>query len=138
MLLLSIHKRGGYPTVGGSYVSGGCTSDYASSEIKYAVDNWSNAKITQSDLKVDELGYKARLITKEELTKTLGCTSNYCGNSSYTWTYNNNYYYWTMSPWNNSSSRVWFVNSVGYLNDFGVGTLDGVVRPVITLYKSAL
>ena len=47
----------------GSYVEIGCTNNYATSEIKYVVDAWAQAKTTASDLVEDFTGYKARLLT---------------------------------------------------------------------------
>ncbi len=115
--------------VNGSWVSTGCTTNYAQSEVKYAVDAWKTAQAPQA--------LDARLITYEELTTDLGCSSSSCTNSSNSWLYNSNYYYWTMSPDNNSASNVWIVGSGGSLFIYTVNC-DYVVRPVITINKSAL
>jgi len=130
-----------------SSTTSGCTSDYADSDIKYAVDGWAEANTTASDLVADSTGYKARLLTYEELTTSLGYTpapQNVTGislNSETvpTFVYNSNYYYWTMSPYQDEAVRVWRVSGDGsvracdFYNDY-----FGVVRPVITLLKSAL
>ena len=113
----------------GSYVDTGCTTDYAQSEVKYAVDAWKTAQAPQA--------LEARLITYEELTTDLGCINNDCTNSSNSWLYNSNYSYLTMSQYNNSSSNVWVVNSLGWL-DSGSVFIAGFVRPVITISKSSI
>ena len=125
----------------------GCTSDYDDSDIKYAVDAWANDKLTDTDLKADKLGYKARLLTYEELTTTLGYTPaakdvtgmNLNSESTPSWVYNSNYFYWTMSPYQDEALRVWRISSYGDVNAGGVwDCLRNVVRPVVTLSKSAL
>ena len=125
----------------------GCTSDYDDSDIKYAVDAWANDKFTEGVLKADSLGYKARLLTYEELTTTLGytppaqnVTSMYLNSENTpSWVYNINYIYWTMSSYQDEANRVWYVRDLG-----SVGAVrfynyyNGVVRPVVTFSKSAL
>ena len=125
--------------VEGSYVSTGCTNTYASSEIKYVVDAWAQAKVP-TGLK------EARLITYDELIDNLGYdpTISSAGipqvnDNVPSWVYNINYSYWTMSQYNDSASIVWGVNDYGYLYRGYVGnSYDTAVRPVITLKKSAL
>ena len=117
----------------------GCKSDYASSEIKYVVDAWKTAQAPAAS--------EARLISKDEIEIERkeydpcgGCGAVATGDfAKYNWMYNNNCGYWTMSPYNDSSSVVWYVHSDGRLshrnvNDYGYS----VVRPVITLPKIAL
>ena len=119
--------------VNGSWVSTGCTTDYSQSEVKYAVDAWKTAQAPQA--------LEARLITYEELTTDLGCSSSVqdCANSSNSWLYNSNYSYWTMSPYNNSTYLVWYVSTSGSLISSGYGVGDyRVVRPVITISKSSI
>ena len=121
--------------VNGSWVSDGCTTDYAQSEVKYAVDAWASA---QAPAATD-----ARLITLEDL-KSLGYSDDSCihsGNCSKSaeapsWLHINSWY-WTSSPVNGSSSDVWYVSSGGLGNNL-VRSKIGVVRPVITISKSAL
>ena len=139
----------GYPTAGNSTrVETGCTTDYAQSEVKYAVDAWAADKFQASDLKDDRLGYKARLLTLEELQNNLGyaqlqsdATSIlYDSANTPSWVYNSNYYYWTMSQYEDSTLRVWYVNNDGclYRSHNVYGSHNGAVRPVVTLLKSAL
>ena len=125
----------------------GATSDYESSYVKVVVDAWTNSKLNLSDLKEDSLGYKTRLLSIEDLTNNLG----YVGSSgeSYmsfnsentpSWICGNGYWYWTMSAYEDSTSRVWsIIGSSGDVddNDLNFHGLD-VVRPVITLSKSAI
>ena len=134
--------------VNNSYITDGCTTDYDASDVKYAVDAWALDKFDANDLTKDSLGYSARLITYDELVDNLGYNQAEEGDSAlivnpeYTpsWVYNSKYRYWTMSPYDNSSFKVWRVNAIGYLG-YGFGVCDdsyGVVRPVVTLLKSAL
>ncbi len=125
----------------------GCTSDYDDSDIKFAVDAWANDKLTQSDLATDKFGYKARLLTYEELTTSLGYEPaakdatyiNLNNENTPSWVYNSNYYYWTMSPYQDEARRVWDINYDGYVFAHEVWNYwNGVVRPVVTFSKSAL
>ena len=57
----------GYSTPGDyeSYDGSGCTTSYASSEVKYVIDGWAASKFTNGEIKTVD-GYGSRLITKEE------------------------------------------------------------------------
>ena len=129
---------------GTSWVEDGCKNDYMSSEIKYVVDAWKNAKASAAK--------EARLITIDEVS-SLGYewkqTCPTCGegwektDEVPTWLYNANYWYWTGSQYNDSPSSVWNVNrsgGLGYENVYSyIGySSNGVVRPVITISKSLL
>ena len=116
----------------------GCTTDYAESDIKYVVDAWKTAQAPSA--------IEARLITYDELIDNLGYdhaswnVSNWQVNPEYTpsWVYGN-YWYWTGSQFNDSSSDVWDVRSNGELYRYSVSSFsNGVVRPVITLSKSLI
>ena len=133
--------------VNNSRVETGCTTDYAQSEVKYVVDAWANDKFKSSDLKEDSLGYKARLIIKEELMDNLGYNhaeegpSYFILNPEYTpsWVYNSNYCYYTISPYEDSTLNVWFLNNEGYLVHGDVYYYHyGLVRPVVTILKSSI
>jgi len=114
----------------------GCTTDYAQSEVKYVVDAWKAAQAPAAS--------EARLIKYDELIDNLGYdhaiwnASYWQVNPEYTpsWVYNSNYWYWTMSQYNDSASIVWSVDSGGSFSYINVNS--GVVRPVITISKSAL
>ena len=124
----------------GSYKNGGCTTNYDQSEIKYVVDSWKNSQAPEA--------IEARLIVFDELTENLGFELQQVDPSSqaykYTentpsWGYNNQYYYWTMSRNNDSSSQVWCVSENLFMCSVYVNTGDyGLVRPVITLSKSLI
>ena len=133
--------------VNGSRVETGCTSDYDDSDIKYAVDAWANDKFNDGVLKTDTLGYKARLLTYEELTTTLGYTpaaqdATYISlnnEDTPSWVYNNSYSYLTMSPYQDEASSVWGINNDGPVTVYIIwSSYDCVVRPVVTFSKSAL
>ena len=135
----------GYPTAGNStYVETGCTTDYAQSEVKYAVDAWAKDKFQTSDLKKDATGYSTRLITFDELTNNLGyerkrdSISPSTNGTTPDWVYNSNFYYWTMSQFNDSVLHIWGVNPGGRLDGRYVASSQSAVRPVVTLLKSAL
>ena len=129
----------------GNYPREGCTTDYESSEVKYVVDAWSNDKLNVSDLTEDSLGYKTRLLTLEDLTNNLGYAreegATYISlntENTPSWVYNSNYWYWTMSQYEDSSSIVWYVRSDGRVDINDVFNSSDVVRPVITLLKSSI
>ena len=141
------YNNGGYggmqyyssETCKGYGTSSGCKSDYASSDIKYVVDAWKIAQVPSASearlMKYEEfenLGYVEENVTPSDigLVKTENTLS---------WVYSNNYYYWTMSPYNDSTSHVWFVYYDGNLDYDGVSVNYGrVVRPVITISKISL
>ena len=115
----------------------GCTSNYAQSEVKYVVDAWKNAKAPAAS--------EARLITYDELLNNLGFElddeqTGYKASAENTpsWVYNSNYWYWTMSQYEDSASSVWDVYGDGSLRDYYVGSGNSVVRPVITISKSSI
>ena len=124
-------------------VGTGCKNDYASSEIKYVVDAWKTAKAPAAT--------EVRLISKDEIETERkeydpcgGCGAVTTGDfAKYNWMYNNNYWYWTNTPYTDSSSGVWCVSYDGVLGSASVsiggisGSL-GVVRPVITISKSVI
>ena len=134
--------------VNSSYVGTGCTNDYDQSEVKYAVDAWAKDKFASSDLRVDATGYSARLISLEELQNNLGYASTGSGTIAHStngdtpsWVYNSNYWYWTMSQYEDSTLSVWGVGSDGYLfhdSFVSLNSYSGRVRPVVTLLKSVL
>ena len=128
----------GYPNgYNGNYVETGCTTDYAQSEVKYAVDAWASAQAPAAT--------EARLISKDEYlsmttvetyeTPTEPGTRHV---PQYDWQYNDSYWYGTNTPYIDSSSNVWGVNNFGILGGNSVSSFDGVVRPVITISKSLI
>ena len=122
------------------------SSAYGTSAIKSVVDSWASSKFTNSELKTVD-GYSARLIrfdeyaaNCEEVEHATPSGSYYTYTPNYVWMYSSDYWYWTMSPYNDSSSDVWNVLNGGgdlrgdYVNYSG----DGAVRPVINVYKSKI
>ena len=136
--------------VDNSYITDGCTTDYNQSEVKYVVDAWSEGAFEASDLKEDKLGYKARLITYEELTTNLGYAKETgtiapsSNGETPSWVYNEKYSYWTMSAYEDTIDMGVFVSDSGSLMgyfDVTSYTLDGTVsavRPVVNINKSVL
>ena len=115
------------------------SSNYETAYIKTTVDAWANAKLGEN-------GYEEALITLDELTDNLGYEYYEQGSSigyrktenTPSWVYNENYWYWTMSQYNDSASNVWGVHGGGGLGSYSVHDGYGAVRPVITILKSAL
>ena len=115
----------------------GSSIDYSQSTVKQVVDSWKNTAVTTGDTAT------ARLITYDELMDNLGYNeatwdaSYYRVNPEYTpsWVYNSNYYYWTMSQYQDSSG-VWGVRNDGGLTGNGPSR-SHMVRPVLELSKSA-
>ena len=127
----------------------GCTADYAQSEVKYVVDAWAAAKTTVSDLRTDSTGYKARLLTIDDLIDNLGYSWQQTSSGhptinenvpSFMIPENHSYWYWTMSQHLEDALGVWNVDSGGSLASGIVHNhlRHGAVRPVIILSKSAL
>ena len=124
----------------------GCTTDYSISSVKQIVDAWSNYYLNQSDLLEDELGYKARLITFEELTGDLGYKKTMGGGT---------YYYisdedvtpsiiassgeqtFTMTTYEDYNSKLWYLGSDGSVYSSDVN-INSFVKPVVNLRKSAI
>ena len=114
----------------------GSTTDYSTSTVKQVVDKWAEGAVKSGD------SATARLITKDELVGNLGYVEGYLATSynitpdvTPIWVYNNNYWYWTMTP-KAGSSDVWTVDCDGGLRNYGASS-SGMVRPVLVLSKSA-
>ena len=131
MVYYTSSSCGYYPN---SWVYNSCTTDYSRSEIKYVIDAWVDDKFLDFELIEDDNGYKARLITIEELKNNLGYgNSNTINENVPSWV--SQYRYWTMSERTNTD-QVWAVaNNIEYHYVWGSLLL---VRPVITIKKSAI
>ena len=129
---ITIGQNNGYGTV--QY---GSSTDYSTSTVKQVVDAWKTTAVASGDTAT------ARLITYDELMDNLGYNkatwdaSYYRVNPEYTpsWVYNSNYFYWTMSQYQDSSN-VWHVGNDGNLRDYDPSR-SNMVRPVLELSKSA-
>lgn len=113
------------------------SSNYETSFVKVIVDNWSSSEISE--------GFQgARLITLDELKNNLGYVldesesfEKYIPSSDTPlWVYNSSY--WTMTSFEDSSSRVWYVINDGRLVNYAVNINSNMVRPVVLLKKSVL
>ena len=132
---VSASNRNGY---GG--IQYGTNSTYTTSYVKQTIAAW---KVVQAPLATE-----ARLITLDDLTNNLGYeyASIDPSNQGYVkteitpeWLYNNNYDYWTMIPYDDSTDTVYYVDNYGGLrNIIRVSDESCVVRPVIVLPKSVL
>ena len=132
----------------------GCTTDYGVSSIKQAVDIWVNNYTNLNDLVEDSMGYKSRLITKDEIMSLCELDEYQATPSNtdircipqYEWIFIPETWYWTMTPYQDSSESVWVIldyniasmyDNANYSNSkliYG----GGKARPVITVKKSAL
>ena len=114
------------------------SNDYSISYIKTAVEVWGNSNFS--------LGLReVRLITLDELKKNLGyeldqksTVATYVPTEKTpSWIYN--FDYWTMSPYEDSTSKVWLVTSIGNVQGSeSFMYFRGFIRPVIVLDKSVL
>lgn len=138
--------------VNNSIKASSCTTNFDESDIKKVIDAWGNDMLKDNDLE-EVNGYKIRLMMLEDFRQLgysqekNGTTINKSSNSQTpNWLYNDNYSYWTMSSYEDSSSAVWNVSNSGNL--VGDGAVDAqygvfylynrVVRPVINLKRSAI
>ena len=123
--------RNGTTAFSSSTQKGTNYSDYSGSIVEGYVNNYKT--ILESDYGVDVV--EARLITKDELVNTFGCSESEltCTGSTCPWIYSTSY--WSGSAYN--SNDVWLVNSDGsfVINDFYRDRHNGV-RPVIVISKS--
>ena len=118
------------------------SNNYATSYIKSVVDKWALDKVKNYK--------KVRLLTHDELVTDLGyintndTTKTIPSSNGDTplWVYNNDYWYWTQSNYNDSTNSLWVVRNNGTLHDNGYkgGVLDTecVVRPVVIFSKITL
>lgn len=122
-----------------------CNVDFKSSNINSIINNWANNVFRSGDLVVDDLGYKVRLLSLDDLTINLGYNKviAVCGYLMGTkdvpsWVYNSNYSYWTMSN-RNDSEYVWYVSSYyGNVDSDSISNRYYAIRPVITIRKDLL
>lgn len=138
-------------SVDGNTITNGCHNDYTSSDVKYIVDAWANDTIGSPALK------EARLIKIDELRSFIveeNVETPSSVNVEYSWAYvwlNGDY--WTMNNYNdipNFSSDGFEENISVVYNQHVAHSVNTVVsyrcyywtgktvRPVVTLYKSAL
>ena len=131
---------------GTNWVYEGCRNDYVSSDIKYVIDAWKNARVPYA--------IEARLFTITEVSNLGYEWKQACGSCGMDWVmtsdvpkyvYNSNYWYWIMDVSDDSSSLLRNVLNDGELAYYHLGNDyiyyfygNGVVRPVITVKKTAL
>ena len=116
------------------------SNNYEGSYIKQTVDAWKTSKASEAigvrlialnDL--SELGCELQPKNVTDSTLVYKPTEN-----TPSWFYNSNYYYWTMSPKDDSTDTVSAIYSDGILIENSISYPYNVVRPVITLSKSVL
>lgn len=118
----------------------GCNSSYDTSFVKNVVDNWSTQK-SQNLVEID--GYKARLITIDELVDKFGYVGHEA-DSGYFYRSTSDTPYWITMDSVNYWTMATYDDSLGVYNKFGEFChSDNVysshaVRPVINLKKCAI
>jgi len=134
----------------------GCNYVYDTSDVKKVVDKWSNDVFENDLVEID--GYKARLITKEDLHNNLSFEDvldyenvYYFSSTEQTpeWISNGNYNYWTMSNIDNDKKSIYVLNGYGQISIYDgnsgpftdVGAFEvgqASVRPVVNIDKCAI
>jgi len=119
-------------TVGNSFPTKYCTTEFDTSDISKILRKWSR-NIEDDLIKVD--GYKIRLLNSNDLSQNLRY-QYYKENidTNYNWLISANFGYWTMIPYDKSSMFVLRNNSSvkeSILN-------KNLIRPVINLNKCAI
>lgn len=118
----------------------GCKNDYLSSEVKYVVDAWANARVS--------IGLQeARLISKNEYEPMIIIetyeTPTQPGKRIiplYDWQ-ETKCSWWTSDVYEDSTDRVWTIGRYSDISNTTIGISSGdfyCVRPVIVLDKSVL
>lgn len=130
----------------GDKITSGCKLKYDDSEVKYVVDEWTKYIFDKNDLKEDNLGYYARILSKEDVEKSFNFEYVYKTPSdiemSYaatentpSWLFNGDF--WLMSI-ADDGQKVYTLNSGSKsLSSFDVMNASGI-RPVVTIDKNAL
>lgn len=137
--------NGEYPYYEATNCKDGNTSEcytdyYYHSFIKNIVDNWASQ---YDNVLVNVNGYKARLITKEEITENLGFSSYYDSpnthysltQDTFTWAYIGGKPYWTMSQPQSIQNKVVTVSN-NPTPEFVYN--KAYIRPVININKCAI
>lgn len=109
-----------------------CTTDYDLSFVKPIVDGWALDKFLDEDLTEDYTGYKARIVTIDDL-KVLGCDENYNINNVPSFVKSSDA--WLMSSIDDTNMWCYSYNQ---LSSCAVFNYSKRVRPVINLKKSAI
>ena len=126
--------------IDGYSVTTNCKNLYNESNVKIVVDNWSEKKFQNKELKTVD-GYSARLIKVSELEKLgYGTISGYTPRNSNVphWIYGYSKYYWTMTEDPDYSTSIYSVTDNGAVNTSAVFTFEQMVRPVINVYKDKI
>ena len=127
----SINNSGGTGTTTTYYA--GYIRLYTNKQPTFECSNSSDLYTTSGSSQGNKaLQYPIGLITADEVAYAGGVRA-ITNQSYYLYT---GQYYWTMSPADYPSARVFYVNSDGYLNIDRVDWPDGGVRPVINLKSS--
>ena len=124
----------------------GCNNSYTKSDVKKVIDNWS--KSFSGNLKEVD-GYKARILTYDDLVNKLGFVS-LNGDSDYrinldtniSWFTNFNYPIW-ISNTLNDSNKVLIIFGTNGTNEgrqwlYDPNDFFATVRPVLNVYKSKI
>lgn len=134
--LFNVYNANGY---GG--ISYGPDTNYKTSNAKIVLDAWTKSIFTSDEcldtrlIQLNDLinnyGYKIESVSGTNQIIRSDSTPNYI--------YNNNYTYWTMSQYEDSSTGLYAVSSYNYLTNCRSSNCNSyVIRPVVMLKKSAI
>ena len=121
----------------------GCSNDYSQSAVKQIIDGWAN-KYIGNNLETDSEGYKARLVSNNDLFNLLEFKQA-MSNGSFYYTSTmvvevesifNSYSTFTMATLEDDTKNVLRISG-NRAAETSVGGND-YIRPVITLKKSAI
>lgn len=137
---ITVSNRYGY----GAIIYHSNSNEYSESYTKMVVDAWKIDKIPNGLIEARLITYD-EYVSLSELEQNCNSTCNEEIVPIYDWVYNNDYWYWTMSPYKEIASPYFVYNVMNYsggigpyiVNDSHVGSFS-TVRPVITLLKSTL
>ena len=120
------------------------TSEFINSNIKRVLDLWVNDSLDNNDLVEDDLGYKIRLLTYDELIERLGYDVNLESAGSIASTdyvpkflYESYYDYWTLSNKEDDTNYILYISYNGNLN-YSYKYSNYKIRPVINLKKEVI
>ena len=127
-----------------------CPTSYDSSDIKVIVDNWAKNSLDLDDL-VKVGNYKARLVSNDDVVKSLRFTTENNSNSSVSgnplyfsssktprWAKGLDFSYWTMNTDEDARKPSAALIANGGIGSVEMWSRQATIRPVINLKKTAI
>lgn len=119
-----------------------CSTDYDMSSVKQIIDAWVNTTFTNNELVNDKLGYKARLLTMDDLMDNLGYNNAtvsgtmYIPFLEYTPEMMLKYRGWTMSAYMDDNTAMWYITNAKIDKYTLWSSLN--ITPIINIKKSVI